>query len=390
MADVTTGEPHFWERMSWLWHGVFVLGIALAAITASVSHGLDEPRGQAILAIVVALTVWYAATGARALMTGKQRLGHLYVAGLLPAFVALLSIDTNMGYLMFFAIAQIYVFLDRLLYASLFCVAIFLSFFVIVFVEYPDVRSDLVPVLAQIGIPMIFSLFFGAWIHGIIRQSAQRADLIAELERTRAELATERHEAGVLAERTRLATEIHDTLAQGFTSILMLAQAAREPAAADESLALIERTARENLAEARSLVAALAPAALDGTTLPEALRRLASRHREETRTPVSVSVHGTPAPHPDTDVVLLRVAQETLANVRRHATAGTVALELRYDDGGATLLVRDDGVGFDPATLAANGGYGLRGMRHRVEQSGGTVAVSSEPGSGTTVEVTLP
>ncbi len=131
-----------------------------------------------------------------------------------------------------------------------------------------------------------FCVAFGTWIIKIVDQSAERAELIAQLERTRVELAEANREAGILAERERLASEIHDTIAQGFTSIVMLAQAAEaviddDRDRARKQLDLIGRTARENLDEARSLVAGLVPVPLTRASLADALARLADRAGEE-------------------------------------------------------------------------------------------------------------
>ena len=124
----------------------------------------------------------------------------------------------------------------------------------------------------------------------MVEQSSERAHLIAELEASRAEVARLSHEAGVAAERARLAGEIHDTLAQGFTSIITLVQAAESEALRDERLALAVRTARENLAESRALVAALAPSALGSGSLHDAVRRQAARFTEETGVPAPVRI----------------------------------------------------------------------------------------------------
>jgi signal transduction histidine kinase len=87
-------------------------------------------------------------------------------------------------------------------------------------------------------------------------------------------------------------------------------------------------------------------------------------------------------------VVLLRVGQEALANVRKHAAARAVQVLLRYEPGAVSLEVTDDGRGFDPAEV--NGGYGLRGMRERLSQAGGRVEVRSAPGTGTRVRAEVP
>jgi signal transduction histidine kinase len=234
-----------------------------------------------------------------------------------------------------------------------------------------------------------FSIAFGTWIMRIINQSAERAELIAQLEQTRAQLAEANREAGVLAERERLASEIHDTIAQGFTSIVMLVQAAEaviesDPAQASKQLAMVAHTARENLAEARALVAGLTPAALASVTLSDALTRLTDRVGQELGIAARYSVTGQPRPlGTGTEVVLLRVCQEALSNVRKHAKARSVLVELRYLADGAAVQVADDGVGFDAAL--ASDGYGLRGMRGRVAEIGGKLTVRTASGEGTTV-----
>ncbi len=247
---------------------------------------------------------------------------------------------------------------------------------------------------------MAFSLAMGAWVTGVLAHSEQRADLIRELESTRAELAALHHQQGMVAERERLAREVHDTLAQGSTSIVVLAQTAAaalpgDPSAAAERLAVIEEVARENLAEARAMVAAFAPVALDSATLVEALQRLTERFGRETGlvTRLDTAALGGAGPvlSRAEEIVLLRGAQEALANVRRHASASAVVLRVSRvgsgDDAQVSVHVEDDGVGFDPAVSA---GVGLAGLRDRAEEVGGAVDVRSAPGEGTRVTVRVP
>jgi signal transduction histidine kinase len=247
-------------------------------------------------------------------------------------------------------------------------------------------------------ISVTFGSLFALWLTRIIEQSYERRQLIEQLEATRSELAEAEREGGRLAERQRLARDIHDTLAQGFVSIvlqLQAAEAALPPGAAEARghLERARRTARDNLAEARRLVWDLRPEALSAAPLGEALGRLAGRLTEETGMAATATVTGTPRPlSPDAEVTLLRVTQEALANVTRHARAGRVAVTLSYMDGEAALDIRDDGAGFAPTAdgYGANGGLGLRGMRERVEALGGRLAVESAPGRGTTIAVTVP
>lgn len=146
----------------------------------------------------------------------------------------------------------------------------------------------------------------------------------------------------------------------------------------------MDETARQNLAEARALVAGGTPADLADASLPDALRRLAARH--DAVLEVTGSVRTLPA---GPEVVALRSCQEALANARKHAgSSATVSLTLAYTDDQLTVSVRDDGCGFDPA--AVSGGYGLAGLRTRAAEVGGTALVRSARGGGTTVTVRLP
>jgi signal transduction histidine kinase len=225
------------------------------------------------------------------------------------------------------------------------------------------------------------------------RQHRELAVLVGELEATRTESARLSRQSGAAAERQRLALEIHDTLAQGFTSIVALAQAVEaeldtDPVAAGRHVELIRATARENLAEARVMVANLAPAALDDSSLPAAIRRLADRLSAETG--IAVTAHTDrelPALGMASDVVLLRAAQEALANVRKHSQASAVRVELSAAGRGVRFSLADNGVGLADDHAE---GFGLRGMKARVAQVGGTMSVSSTPGGGVTVDVEVP
>jgi signal transduction histidine kinase len=270
---------------------------------------------------------------------------------------------------------------------------------VVVLIRKGSGTAFLVEVIAGVGV-VVFSYFvvnFISYISSLAdrlaAESEHRAELIADLEASRAQVVALSKEAGVGQERERLAGEIHDTLAQGFTSILTLVQAAEtalrdDPDRAAAHLSLAATTARENLGEARALVGALTPAALGTGTLVAALRRQSDRMADECGIPVRFATSGElGALAMPVEVVLLRAAQEALANVRKHSAAATASLRLDGHPDAVRLLVDDDGAGFDPAVLTA--GYGLRGMRSRVEQIGGTLTVHSGP-TGTSVRVEVP
>jgi len=234
----------------------------------------------------------------------------------------------------------------------------------------------------------------------LYQESEQRRRLIEELTTTRAELARAEHTAGVLAERERLAREIHDTLAQGLSSIQLLLHAAERalpgrPELAARHVVAARQAAQDDLAEARRFVAALTPPGLDGTTLAGALERLCATTGARHPLTAGFRLTGDPAPLPtEHEVALLRIAQSALANTVRHAHATTSEITLAYRGDHVTLAVADDGIGFDPARPtgphAEGGGFGLAAMRTRTHALGGTLTVESEPGRGTVLAARLP
>lgn len=230
----------------------------------------------------------------------------------------------------------------------------------------------------------------------LYRESESRRRLIEELVSTRAELAAAERTAGTLAERERLAREIHDTLAQGLSSIQLLLRAAERVLDEDDSAARhvrqARRAAQDNLAEARRFVRALSPPDLERGSLAGALERLcAGAHGPVVRFGLSGTPVELPTPY---EVALLRTAQSALANTERHAAASRAEITLSYMDTSVSLDVVDDGRGFDPGAAPRGerreGGFGLRAMRSRASSLGGTLSVESAPGQGTAVALTLP
>jgi signal transduction histidine kinase len=214
-----------------------------------------------------------------------------------------------------------------------------------------------------------------------------------------AQLLVQAREAGVLDERQRMAREIHDTLAQGLAGILTQLQAAEqtlgEPATAGRYVANAMNLARDSLTEARRTVHAVQSQVLAESRLPDAIGDVTRRWSEVNDVDVVLTTTGDPRPmHTDVEVTLLRAAQEALANVAKHAKASRVGLTLSYMEDMVTLDVRDDGVGFEPEAKRANGsahgGFGLAGMRQRVQRLAGRLAIESEPGGGTAISASVP
>lgn len=412
------GPTHAWEQL-WKW---WLVMFGAAAAVCIVVLALDErpalPLRLLGIGLIVVLVAMYFVVGFPAMKIDDARRGGWYIAAAIAIEAGLLAIHPIAFVLLFGLYPQLYAAFNRMRHSVIAGVVLTVVTGVASF-GWSGWDSEVLPaVLIQMSFTTAFGMVFGIWITRIIRQSGERATLIAELETTRGELAAANRLAGETAERERLAGEIHDTLAQGFTSIILLAQTAQAklapsmtgrdvaggamvggdvaggdvpgPALAGNELAAIERTARDNLAEARALVAALQPAGLAGSSLPEALRRIVGQLAQETSTAATLELRGAPRPLGSAiEVAVLRGAQETLANIRRHAQASAATVELDYDAAGPVeLIVRDDGIGFEPA--AAGGGYGLAGLYKRAALLGGTVRVESSPGAGTTVRMRLP
>ncbi|HEY1486361.1 MAG TPA: sensor histidine kinase, partial [Micromonosporaceae bacterium] len=213
------------------------------------------------------------------------------------------------------------------------------------------------------------------------------------------QLLIQAREAGILDERQRMAREIHDTLAQGLTGIITQLQAAEQaendPQRWRRHLTAATELARESLTEARRSVHELRPEPLSTARLSDALRDVAVRFTELHGVQATVEISGTVRPiAPEVEVVLLRTAQEALANVARHARASRVVLTLSYLDHDVALDLYDDGLGFEPATAPRSapdsGGFGLVAMRQRVEGLFGALSVESRPGEGTAISARIP
>ncbi|MGW1213135.1 sensor histidine kinase [Streptomyces sp. NPDC002499] len=254
--------------------------------------------------------------------------------------------------------------------------------------------------------PAVAAVATAVLVH-LQRQSVRQRVLIDDLVRTRRDLAATERRAGVLAERQRLSTEIHDTLAQGLSSQRMLLQAAErvwesDPEAARAHLGKAAGITSRGLTEVRRLVHDLAPADLAEHSLPGALAALAERESGpgltvEFKEFREFRLDGTPGPLPErSEAALLRIAQGALANVREHAAATRAALTLTWLDDQVSLDVADNGRGFDPTAAPPTGvsdrsrGHGLPAMRIRARQSGGTLTVESTPGEGTVVSAAIP
>jgi signal transduction histidine kinase len=249
---------------------------------------------------------------------------------------------------------------------------------------------DLDNALISVGVATPAAALLGAMIRTMEREAIRRREINRELLAVSAENARLARAAGIAEERARMAREIHDTVAQGLTGIVTQLEAVDGvPAEARVRLDAARALARTSLDEVRRSIEALRPGPLQDARLSEAIEKTIRTWSELYGIPAHYTMTGTPVPvHSEVEVTLLRAAQETLSNVRRHSGAGRVHVTLSYMEDVIVLDVHDDGAGIPvppPST-----GFGLTALRQRVTALSGSVSVESSPGAGTAVSITVP
>jgi signal transduction histidine kinase/ligand-binding sensor domain-containing protein len=218
---------------------------------------------------------------------------------------------------------------------------------------------------------------------------------MAERKRTQEALAQERTSAAVAAERNRLARELHDSATQSLYAVTLYADAATrllssgEVESAAGNLSKLRSTAKEALGEMRMLIFELRPPVLEEQGLAAALEARLEAVEGRAGIKTELGVDGVVQPPHDVEEGLYRIAVEALNNALRHAQARCISVSLRFESEAVTLIIADDGLGFDSAT-SRPGGVGLPGMTERAEQMGAVLAIDSQPGTGTTVRVSVP
>lgn len=391
--------PNVWERTAWLWSGIYFLSVIFSVALAWNERDLATARPQILIIVILMLALhggmlYFGCRDAQWREKLPSTVG--YVAITLLLWFLLIRISPTFYFVLFGLFGQMFWFLP-LRWATGATVV------VIGMMVYQQTIGNGRPfswlILLIYGVMGAGGVLLGAWIDAIINQSAERQSLIEQLEATQSELAESERRAGVLAERQRLAQEIHDTLAQGFISVIMHLETA-VPRLPDDPilhkhLTQAEDAARDGLTQARRVVQALRPAALEIGSLPDALHNVVAKWQQQSGIPATFTVTGAPLPlAADAEVTLLRATQEALANVHKHAQATAVSVTLSYVGDAVLLDVQDDGVGLANGRLATDpthsGGYGLTAMRERVTQHNGAVELESESGEGTTLVVSIP
>jgi len=374
------------------WWDVFFGGtVVVTAAVNVVAWAPSEAQRVGVWVILALLAVAYLALGRAALRTRRFVLPFAVI--LVVGTGALVACSPNVAVIQAIAFPLLWSVISSTRIAVAADVALAFVIFLGFLLSLGTSPSSIVQAGMIEAISLVGSLALGLWITSISVLSRERKQLLDELTAAQDQLAALNRDAGVTSERERLAREIHDTIAQDLTGLVMLTQRTRRELAAgkttvaDQQLELLEDSARSALAETRALVASSAPVALAAGGITDALARLAERFSRETAVAVRAEVGDLPALDRDTEVVLLRIAQEGLANIRKHAGARSAVIELSMIAGKPTLAVRDDGAGFD--LTAPTAGFGLGGMRERLALVGGALDVASSP-RGTTLTATLP
>ncbi|MFH9599753.1 sensor histidine kinase [Streptomyces rochei] len=381
------------RALAWCLHLLVIGLLSLAAVRAVTG---ERPHAGWIIAASVLCGLTYAVGPVLPGVRRSRRAAALWLAAVGACWTVLLSLSADGVWVAFpLYFLQLHLLPRRAGVAAVVATAVVA---IAGFAVHQDSFSAAMAIGPALGAAVAVAVVWG--YQALYRESEHRRRLIEELTATRADLAAAQHTAGVLAERDRLAREIHDTLAQGLSSIQLLLRAAERslPQAPQNAARYVDQArqaAADNLAEARRFVAALTPPTLEGTTLADALERLctttSARHR------ITARFHLTGDPVPLTtahEVALLRIAQSALANTVRHAGATTAGVTLSYLGDHVALDIVDDGHGFDPTLLPASdpetGGFGLGVMRARTQALGGTLTIESAPGRGTALAARLP
>ena len=258
---------------------------------------------------------------------------------------------------------------------------------------HPGGPSLLPPVVVLI-IQTITFLLVGYFIDVLVQQLRRQNESLAQANAQLADYAATLEELTISRERNRMARELHDTLAHTLSALSVQLETVRaywevDPTVVQPMLDKALAATRSGLQETRRALKSLRASPLDDLGLSLALRQLATETAQRANLHLDLSVpEHLPFLTPAVEQCIYRVAQEATANAVHHANAHRLTVQLAYD-GGVSLQVSDDGRGFDPRQAESAGHFGLSGMRERAQLVGGDLSISSQPGEGTTIQLTI-
>ena len=406
MSEHTPAKTDFWDRVWWLWSLILYVTLLFAAVDVWFDDRYTAAQKNQMVLLTVVFALWnvafmyYIRNHASDFNRDRDRYrvpALIYLSGAIGLWFALVSRYPDFNLVLASLAPQVFSYV-RLRWAI--PIAIVLTGMA-TYLQAPNIEGS-IPGFgnAWLGVFLIVSaaaILSALYLNGIMTQSAERRELIEQLEATRAELAAAERREGILQERERLAREIHDTLAQGFIGIITHLEASEQNlsenvAQSRHHLTQAKEMARSGVSQARRVVQDLRPEVLEKSPLPEAIQRVVEGWTQQSGIQAQTTITGTHNHlHPEAETTLIRAVQEALANVQKHAQASSAQVTLSYMDDVVMLDIQDNGIGLENAPPPSKGGgYGLTAMRQRVSQVGGSLTVESEPGEGTTVVIQLP
>lgn len=406
MSEHSPAETDHWDKVWWLWSLILYAALLFAAVNVWFDDRYTAAQKGQMVVLAVVFALWNGAfvyfLRNRASDFSRERDRYLvpaliYLCGAIGLWFLLASRYPDFNLVLASLLPQIFSYV-RLRWAV--PLGIVLTGMA-AYLQAPTIEG-LAPGLgnAWVGAFLIVSaaaFLFAFYLNGIMTQSADRRELIEQLEATRADLAAAERREGILQERARLAREIHDTLAQGFIGIITHLEASElnltdNVPQSRHHLTQAQGMARRGLSQARRVVQDLRPEVLEKSPLPAAIEQVVQGWTQQSGIQAQTTITGTHHHlHPEAETTLVRAVQEALANVQKHAQASSAQVTLSYMDDVLMLDVQDNGIGLANATPPlAGGGFGLTAMRQRVSQVGGSLTVESEPGEGTTVVIQIP
>ena len=403
LALPSTSErlPHAVDRWMPLWHALFFVTLAIVTAVSCAMAATTPAQALRTALLAALLGGWYLLCALGFIHPQEQRLilTICYFGLGWALWLLLTGPNTLFLFLLCGLIPQLFLYAPMARAIPGICILTVLWTGQL-FLLYGGPPGPLLALGVAAGAVSVIMAFF---ISALIRQSAERGRLILLLERTQQDLAATAQRAGRLEERQGLAGEIHDTLAQGYTGILLQLQAAQGAMEAQDFSDLSRhlqracRTARTTLEDSRRALWALhSPEAALEDTLELRLLTLAQRWHDADELAVEVVVTGESVPVDDAaQDLIVQAAREALANARKHAHATHITLTLSYLGDLITLGAQDDGCGFDATRIMSEAirfsdGYGLRSLRAQASQLGGMMTVESDLAIGTTLALALP
>ena|GEM_PF-1034990 len=398
-TDINGDEAGWYRWFSWF--EIVFGGITALAIGASF---LDDSIGQdsALAGSVAALFLvgWYMWRGRWGrIHTNLDAL--LYFVPLLLALPFSLRMYDGFGLLIFAAYWQGFAMMrtgPAVVYAAILTVAIQFAYSSITLTNLSDIRVT--PWQIIVGLVMLLVTgMMAMYMESLAREVDRRQQLLRELRAAQEVLAEQERAAGIREERERLSAEIHDTIAQHFTSIVTNLTAAEarvdhNPTAARNHVSAAIQAARQGITDSRRMVRALQPEILSGRTVSQALRKITMAAQGGNTGRVRYVETGEAIPmnrlH---EAILVRALQEALGNIHKHANAASITVTVTWEDGDMILDISDNGPGFTPTEVRpSDDGHqmGLTTMRTRVENAGGTWMLESSPGEGTSLAISFP